>query len=65
MSVWLFCIGKGSINKPFFYVKHHNDSETTKGHRYNDKDSEEGHVCGQLPLSGSCSNRLESIFQTM
>jgi hypothetical protein len=37
---------KGSINKLVFYVKHHHDSDTTKGHRYSDRDSEEGHACG-------------------
>jgi len=37
---------KGSINKLLFYVKHHHDSDTTKGHRYSDRDSEEGHACG-------------------
>lgn len=46
LSIWLFCIGKGFINKPLSYVKHHHDSDITKGHHYSDKDSEEGHACG-------------------
>jgi hypothetical protein len=31
LSIWLFCIAKGFINKPFSYIKHHCDSDIAKG----------------------------------
>jgi len=46
MIIRIKSIWERFIDKPFSYTNYHHDSDTVKGHRYNDTYSEEGHANG-------------------